>query len=469
MSHNFSQGTIEQLAPLIKSKEVSPVEVTKSVLRAVEEKNPLINAYIDVFEEEALTMAKAQEAEIMAGNYQGALHGIPLALKDIFYMKDKRTTIGSKIHGDFHAGYDAAVIEKLKSAGVIFTGTLNMHEYASGNTTDNAHYGTCRNPWDPERIPGGSSGGSAAAVAANMTIASLGTDTGGSIRGPASACGIVGLKPTYGRVSKYGCFPLAWTLDHIGPMTKTVTDAAILLQAIAGYDERDLTSIKHSEEAYLSDLTGDISGLTIGINEEYFFDDVDPAVEKLVRDTIEKLTTLGANVQTVKIPSLEHTIWAQRMTISAESAAVHHENLVKQPENFGEPVRKGFDFGHMISAVDYLHAQQLRLKMKEEFAALFNKVDVLISPTHPFTATKIGEDTKVLNGKEINVYDNVSRFSRPGNLVGLPSISLPCGLHKGLPVGIQIMGAAFAEKLVLNVAKAIENLNLLSDAKPKID
>lgn len=468
MTETLAHQTIEQLAPLIKTKEISPVEVTTAVLQEVEKKNPLINAYIDIYKEEALDVARLKEAEIMKGIYHGALHGIPLALKDIFHMKNKRVTFGSKIHGDHIANYDATVVEKLKQAGAIFTGTLNMHEYASGNTTNNAHYGACRNPWDPERIPGGSSGGSAAAVAANMTIASLGTDTGGSIRGPASVCGIVGLKPTYGRVSKHGCFPLAWSLDHIGPMTKTVTDTAILLQLLAGYDSRDSASSNYPVDDYTSNLTGDIQGLVIGISEEYFFDDVDPEVEKIVRTGIQKLEQLGAKIEQVKIPSLENTIWAQRMTITAESAAVHHQHLIERPADFAEDVRQGFELGHLISAVDYLQAQQIRALMKKEFNNVFEKVDVLISPTHPFPATVIGQDKKMHNGREIKVYDNVSRFSRPGNLVGLPSLSIPCGIHEGLPVGMQITGAAFAEKTVLQFAKAVEDLNLLQEAKPKV-
>src|SRR4051812_28106014 len=283
MSEVLAKKTISELAPLLQRREISPVEVTQSVLDRTKKLNDSINAYIDINnEKQVLQSAKLAEKEILKGSYRGALHGIPLALKDILYFKGEKVTMGSKIHQNFIPDSDATVVAKLKEAGALFTGKLNMHEYAYGGTTNNPHFGPCRNPWDLDRIPGGSSGGSGAAVASDMTIASLGTDTAGSIRIPASICGIVGLKPTHGLVSKYGCFPLSWSLDHIGPMTKTVEDAAILLECITGYDENDATSVKSSPFNYNKALTGDIKGRVIGIEEDFFFNMIDHDVDSLV-------------------------------------------------------------------------------------------------------------------------------------------------------------------------------------------
>ncbi|MEB3101768.1 amidase [Ferviditalea candida] len=461
MSKELASMAIEELAPLIQSKAVSPVEVTESVLERVKALNPQINAYISVDEEKAIASAKHAALDIITGNYRGPLHGIPMALKDILFFKDEVTTVGSKIHQSFKAEYDAAVVSKLKEAGVVFTGKLNMHEYAWGATTDNPHYGPCRNPWDLNKIPGGSSGGSGAAVAADMTIASLGTDTGGSIRIPASANGIVGLKPTHGRVSKYGCFPLAWSLDHIGPMVKTVRDAAIVLEAIAGYDPNDPTTVDVSVAHYTDYLSEDIRGMVIGINEEYFFNDVDPQVEALVRNAVEILQEMGAEVKTVSIPGLKYVAYAEMMTILAEASAIHHYNLKTRPQDFGEDVRLLLELGELPSAVDYLQAQQLRLRLNRDFNAAFGSVDVLVTPTLPFIPTDIGQDRLMLNGRMVNFLDHVIRFTAPGNLTGLPSLSIPCGLSQGMPVGMQIMGPAFKEETLLQVAYAFEKANPL--------
>ncbi|ANU27596.1 amidase [Planococcus versutus] len=468
MTNDLAAQSIGELAPKLRDKQVSPVEVTSAVLANMDAYDENINAFIRMQKDEAMESARQAEQEIQSGNYRGFLHGIPMALKDIMYFKDEPATMGSEIHKNFVPTYDATVVSKLKMAGVTFHGKLNMHEYAWGATTTNPHYGACKNPWDLTKIPGGSSGGSGAAVAANMTIASLGTDTGGSIRIPAASCGIIGLKPTHGRISKYGCFPLAWSLDHIGPMTKTVFDAALLLEMLGGYDPKDPSSVDRPTQNYSGQLTEDVKGMVIGIEERYFFNNVDNRVNEAVQHALHQLEKLGARIEPVKIPSLAQAEFAELVTITTEASAIHHDNLIKQPEKFGEDVRFLLEVGELMSGVDYVQAQQIRRKLNLEFAAAFEKVDVLISPTLPFLPSAIGDSVVDINGKSLSFLDEVIRFTGPGNLTGLPALSIPCGVKDGLPVGLQIMGPAFQEEKVLNVAYAIEKLELMKGQKPDL-
>ncbi|MER2107691.1 MAG: amidase [Solibacillus sp.] len=470
MSENLAAKTITELAPLIESKEVSPVDVALSILDRVKKYDGEINSHIYIgTEEEVVAAAKAAEAEIATGDYKGPLHGIPLALKDIFSVKDEKTTIGSKIHKDLIADTDAAVVEKLKEAGAFFTGKLNLHEYATGGTNLNEHYGPCRNPWDTTKIPGGSSGGSGAAVAADLTIASLGTDTGGSIRIPSSANGIIGLKPTHGLVSKFGCFPLSWSLDHIGPMTKTVSDAAIMMQAIAGYDKRDATSIKVADVDYLAALVGDVKGKVIGIEEDYFFNEVDAGVAELVRAGIATLEELGAKIEIVKAPALKYAEYAEYMTFLGEAAMIHKRNMLERPEDFGPSVRDTLLIGSLVTADMYLEAQQIRKMMANDFAKIWEKVDVVIAPSTPILPYTIGDQTVLINGKEHRANHSLIRFNAPANLLGIPSLSIPCGFSQDLPVGMQIMGPALSETTLINIAYAFEQTNPLGGKKPELD
>jgi aspartyl-tRNA(Asn)/glutamyl-tRNA(Gln) amidotransferase subunit A len=454
----FNEKTISELAPLVKSKQISPVEIVRDVLEQIEKLNGELNAYIEVTADKAHRQAETAEAEILSGNYRGPLHGIPVAIKDNIYIANETATMGSKIHRNFQPSYHATVVEKLSEAGAVFPGKLNLHEYAWGATNNNPHFGPVRNPWDTERISGGSSGGSGVATAAHMTIASLGTDTGGSIRIPSSFCGIVGLKPTHGLVSKYGCFPLAWSLDHIGPMTKTVEDAAYVLEAIAGYDPKDPTSIDAPTARYSTQLTESVKGVKIGI-EPYFFDNVDAEVEKAVKNAISSLEREGAIVETVRIPTLQYAQYAEMITIISEASAIHHHNLVEREEDFGDDVRFLLKLGEIPSAVDYLQAQQIRLQLDREFMEIFNKVDVIITPTLPLLPPKIGQDTVLLNGKEVNFLDHIIRFTGPFNLTGLPAVTVPCGFAQGLPIGMQIVGPAFQEGKILNIADVFEKLH----------
>ncbi|MFT0213283.1 amidase [Pseudomonas sp. F1_0610] len=447
---------VSELAELIKSRKVSSLELTKLVLAQAQRLNPSINAYVSFREEKALAEAKAMDAEIAAGNYRGPLHGIPMGIKDNIYVGSEVTTMASKFHKDFVSQDDASVIAKLKEAGAVLIGKLNMHEYAWGITNNSPHFGAVKNPWNLEKIPGGSSGGSGAAVAAGMSPITLGTDTAGSIRIPSSACGLVGLKPTHGLVAKYGCFPLAWSLDHIGPMARTVKDAAIMLQAIAGHDPRDPTSKKVASVDYVANLSADIKGKVIGIEEDYFFKDVDAPIEKLVRAQIAELEANGAIIKKVSIPALKNAEYIELITSLSEASTIHHEQMKKDPNGFGDDIRMLFELGELPTAVDYLQAQQLRRELKQQFSAIFDEVDVLIAPTLPVLPNDIGSPTAQLNGKEVDLLNHIIRFTGPNNLTGLPSLTIPVGLVKGLPVGMQIVGPAFNESKVFNIAAAVE-------------
>lgn len=464
ISNNLATKTIEELAILIHAKKISPVDVTTDVFQQINTYNQSINAYIARYEEQALIDAKRSEEEIFKGNYRGNLHGIPMGIKDNLYFENQITTMGSKIHANFKPRYDATVIKRLKKAGVIFTGKLNMHEYALGGTTNNLHFGPTRNPWNVEKIPGGSSGGSGAAIAADMTIASLGSDTSGSIAIPASACGIVGLKPTYGRVSKYGCFPEAWSLDHVGPMSKTVYDAALLLAEIEGFDAKDPASIDVPLVSYNNFKNASIKGMVVGIEENYFLDKVDPAIKDIVLKTVDKLKNMGALIEIVKIPTLDAVEFAVDVTDLSELATVHYKTFKERPEDYGADVKHVIESGLKQTAVDYIEAQRIRKYLKKDFKEVFKKVDVLISPALPSLPPTIGEKAMTEEGHRANY----SRFPGPANLTGLPSLTLPGGLSGGMPVGIQLIGPAFQEEKILKIGQAIENMLPLAGNKPEL-
>lgn len=468
LSKELAAKSVEELAPLIENKSLSPVELTEAILKQAEATQGDINAYMDFYKDEALASAKKAESEIGKGNYKGMYHGIPMGIKDNVYFEGKLSRASSKIHKDFIPEADATVVEKLRDAGAIFTGKLSMHEYAWGITNNNPHYGAVKNPWNLDKIPGGSSGGSGAAVAVGSSTASLGTDTAGSIRIPSSACGIVGLKPTHGRVSKFGVYPLAWTLDTIGPMTKTVKDAAGLIQTVSGFDPRDPTCIDTPVDDYLGKLTGNVKDLIIGVEEDYFFKDVDSGIEKLVREGIQKLVDQGAKVKAIKIPTLKYATWSEFVTSLAEASAIHHSDMLTRPDDFGHDIRMLFELGELPSAVDYLQAQQVRRQLKDDFAKAFESVDVIVKPTLPVLPNDIGDDLADLNGKKVDLIDNVVRFTGPSNLTGLPALSVPCGFDQGLPVGIEFTGPAFGESAILNAGLALEQTNPMGNKKPDL-
>src|SRR5215510_6832879 len=404
------------LATLIQRQEVSPVEATLAVVDRVEKFDRQLNSFITLLRDEAFTQARAAEQEIQAGRYRGPLHGIPIAVKDLYYTKGIQTTAGSKILSDFKPAYDATVITRLRDAGAILIGKLNMHEFARGATNTSSLVGACNNPWDTLRVPGGSSGGSAVAVAAGFCFGSLGSDTGGSIRIPAAFCGIVGLKPTYGRVSRYGVFPLSWSVDHVGPMTRTVADAALMLQVSAGHDRHDPTTRTAVVPDYSAVLTKDIEGARLGIPQEFYFEQLDAEVRDSVRAAIQTLERAGAQVEEVSLPLSKYAAAAGRIISLTESAEIHEKFLKTRFADYSPDVRAGFLVGQLVLGKHYLRAQRLRSLIRQEMAAALRRVDALLTPTVPIPAPTIGQTTVDIGQEPIDTTWALSRLTRPANL-----------------------------------------------------
>jgi aspartyl-tRNA(Asn)/glutamyl-tRNA(Gln) amidotransferase subunit A len=449
--------TIREAADALRARRVSAVELAAAASARIGRLNPKLNAFITVTGEQAREEARQADAELAAGRDRGPLHGIPVAVKDLFATRGVRTTGGSKVYADFVPAIDAAVVERLRAAGAVMLGKLNMHEMAYGITSANPHFGPVRNPWNLDHSPGGSSGGSGAAVAAGMVYAAMGSDTGGSIRIPAAFCGVVGLKPTYGRVSRYGALPLAYSLDHMGPLARTVRDAAMVLNAIAGYDRRDRTSSHHPVVDFVPDDGCSIRRLRIGFPGNFYFDHLDPGVESPVRGVFARAQSLGAVVKPVRVPDVAALNAVGRIILLAEAAAVAEPHL-EDREKFGPDVLALLDQGRLLPATDYINAQRLRSKLSREFDQLWTEVDCLVTPTTPNTAPGIGDATVRLGGRDEDVRLATTRLVRGINVLGLPALSIPCGLAPGgLPVGIQIIGPAWEEALILCVGAALED------------
>lgn len=480
--------SIKEAGALIKAKEVSPVEITKALLQRIEDIDGNLNTYITVLADSALESAGRAEKEIAEGGYKGLLHGVPVALKDIFVMKDVPATCGSKMLENFIPPYSATVTQKLVDAGAVILGKNNMDEFAMGSSTETSYFGPTKNPWDKDRVPGGSSGGSAAATAASLCLGSVGTDTGGSIRQPASLCGVVGMKPTYGRVSRFGMIAFASSLDQAGPLTKTVEDGAIILNAIAGGDRRDSTCVDAPVPDYTSSLTGDIKGVKIGIPKEYFVDGMDPDVEESAKRAIDMLQDLGAEIVEISLPHTEYAVLTYYIIAPSEASsnlarydgvkygyrAENTKNLVDmykktRAEGFGEEVKRRIMLGtYALSAgyydAYYLKALRVRTLIKQDFDEAFKKVDTIVAPTSPETAFKIGEKTD----DPIKMYLS-DVLTIPCNIAGLPGISLPSGLSSnGLPIGIQVLGRPFDEETMLRVAHAYEKHSGWSWKRPPV-
>jgi aspartyl-tRNA(Asn)/glutamyl-tRNA(Gln) amidotransferase subunit A len=450
-SQELRELTLADAASLVRGKKVSPVELAEGYLQRIDALNPKLNAYVTVAADEAMRSARQAEDDVARGLELGPLHGVPLAIKDLFATRGLRTTGGSKILADWVPEEDAHVVTCLRRAGAFLLGKLNMHEWAAGATTINPHFGTTTNPWDTTRIPGGSSGGSAAAIAAALCAGSLGSDTAGSIRMPSSLCGTVGLKPTYGLASLRGVLPLSWSLDHVGPMTRTVEDAALLMEAIAGYDPRDPSSVDRPSTEYRGALRGDVRGLRLGLPRNYFFDEADPEVVAAVRGAASLLEAEGAHVAEVDVPGVEQVFAVGMPVLVAEAAAYHEKYLQERPGDYGEDVLALLRAGQSQSAVDYIRAQRARIEFRQGLEALFTRIDALLTPTTPITAPTI-EQCRA----EPPTFSLI-RCTAPFNVAGLPALSVPCGLSEvGLPMGLQIAGRHFEEATVLRVGAAYE-------------
>ena len=457
--------TIHQAAALLRRGELSPVELTRACLERIRETDGRLHSFILLLADDALEQARLAEAEIRRGDYKGPMHGIPFALKDLYDTAGVRTTSGSYVDLDRVPETDATTTARLKAAGGILLGKLAMHEFALGGPDWTTPFEPARNPWNLAHITGGSSSGSGSAVAAGQCLGALGSCTGGSIRGPASLCGIVGLKPTYGRVSRFGVVTLSWSQDHAGPMTWTVEDAAYMLQAIAGYDPKDPTSSRAPVPDYSLSLKEDVRGLKIGLPRHYFFDP-DPGVSPEVVATVEKaiadLEQMGAEVQEVTLPSLEYVRAANTVIMVSEAYAYHEPNLKSRPADFGEIVRARFRIGGLLSASDYLQAQRVRSWARRDFAAALQKVDLLATPTmtQPAPAFEGYDPLATVRGRS---------FTAPFNVTGLPAISVPCGFtDAGLPVGMQLAGKPFDEPGIIQAAYAYQQQAGWRDLRPPL-
>jgi len=479
--------TAVELVDLIRTRQVSAIEIAESTLARMDAVEPRIHAYITQTPDRAVEQAAAIDKRIARGESLGPLAGVPLALKDVLCTRGIRTTCGSRILPEFIPPYTATAVERLTDSGAFTVGKTNCDEFAMGSSTENSAYGPSRNPWNTDCVPGGSSGGTAAAIAAGDAVIGLGTDTGGSIRQPASFCGIVGMKPTYGRVSRYGLIAYASSLDQIGPMTRTVQDAALVMNVMAGHDQLDSTSVDLPVPDYVAACRSDVRGLRIGVPREYFGEGIEPAVSSLVRAAINKLCEMGAVAEECSLPHTEHALPCYYIIAPAEASSnlarydgvkyghrtkelAGHTGLTEKTrdEGFGDEVKHRIMIGtYALSAgyydAYYKRAQQVRTLIRREFDAAFGKFDVLLTPTSPTTAFRIGEKSDdPLAMKRADV------LTIPANLAGIPGISIPCGFIDGLPVGLQILAKPFDEETIFRAAYSYEQSTDWHTSRPPL-
>lgn len=457
--------TVEEAAAELRAERLSPVELVDSVLGRIEAVDGKVNAFCFLDADAARAAARAAAAEIASRGARGPLAGIPVSLKDVYDVAGQPTRAGCRAYHDHTAAHDSTVARRLRRAGAVILGKVHTHELARGVTTHPA-----RNPWDLLRTPGGSSGGSGAAVAALMGPASMGTDTGGSVRIPAAACGVVGLKPTYGRVGNTGLHPMSWSFDHPGPLARTVTDVALLLNAVAGHDPADPASLSWPVPDYTADLDRGVQGLTVGLPADYFFDGCDPEVTRAVLDAVEVLAGLGARIRDVTVPMKDEIVPVSRTIIAAQSAAAERSTLLERPHHYSEEARAGLASGALISAADYVTALRARERMRREWRTVFASVDVLVAPTLPTSPPRYGEDEVTLaDGSTASALSAFAAPNYPANAVGLPAVQLPVGVGTaGLPLGMQIIGRPLAEATVLRVGRAYEAVSSFAGRVPEL-
>ncbi len=484
---NLAGLTLHEASDRLRRREISSRELTEAVFERIAETDETVHAYLTLARDVAMEQAKQADERLKQDETVTPLLGIPIAVKDNILTRGLRTTCASKILGDFLPPYDATAVAKLRAAGAVVLGKTNLDEFAMGSSAENSAFFPTRNPWNPERIPGGSSGGSAAAVAADQCIAALGTDTGGSIRQPAACCGVVGLKPTYGRVSRYGIIAFASSMDQVGPMTKDVRDSTLLLQAIAGHDPADSTSVSLPVPDFAGALNGDVKGLRIGVPKEFFVSGMQPEVEQVVRNAIDQLAKNGATIADISLPHTEYAVAVYYIVATAEASSnlarydgmrfghradakdLTETYMISRDEGFGAEVKRRIMLGtYALSAgyydAYYLKAQRVRTLIKKDFDEAFNHCDVIVTPTAPTTAFAIGE--KIEDPLQMYLSDI---YTISINLAGLPALSLPCGFDgAGMPIGLQIIGKHFNESTVLRTAHSYEQLTEWHKKKPKL-
>ena len=447
---------LHEAAGLVREGKISPVELVQAHLDRIAQLDGRINSFITLTAETALQCAAEAEAEVRRGQSRqgkplGALHGVPVALKDLYETKGIRTTAGSKFFMDTIPQADAFAVKKLYAAGAVLLGKLNMHEIALGLTNANPHFGACRNPWGLERVPGGSSGGSAAALAAGFCMGSLGSDTGGSIRVPAGLCGVVGLKPTFGRVSLRGVLPLSWNLDHAGPMARSVYDVALLLNVIAGFDPEDPASADVPVEDYTRHIREGVRGWRICLADDDYFNQAGALIQQAVHQAAGVFEELGAVVETAPLPGAAEAFQANTLIVVSDAAAFHRQRLEEKPEDFGRDVRSRLMSGRAFTSTEYSLARRTQAITRRQFEHFFEKFDLLITPTTAIPAPLIEGPDAIEQARLL------TRFTGPFNLTGLPAISLPCGLSPNrLPIGLQLVAPAWKEKRLLQAAYAYE-------------
>jgi aspartyl-tRNA(Asn)/glutamyl-tRNA(Gln) amidotransferase subunit A len=464
-------ASIEALSTLLAKKQVSPVELTRLYLSRIERLNPKLNAFITVAGESALAEARAAERELLRGRRRGPLHGIPIALKDNIYTQNLLTTMGSLILSDFVPSEDATVVRKLRRAGAIVLGKTNLHEFAYGVTSENPHYGAVRNPWKTDRISGGSSGGSAVAVAAGLCAAAIGTDTGGSIRIPSGLCGVVGLKPTFGRVSVHGVFPLAASFDHVGAIARSAVDAALMLECIAGRDPLDPTSLARTEKSFRSTLKR--RRVLLGRPKEHFWVNMDPEVRRITETAVGDFVKAGAELRDISLPTVVSGVEAANLIAAVEATQLHEREgyFPARASEYGTDVRGRLEQGGKVLAIDYLNAQEAMRRARDEAEALLKSVDAIVIPTSPIGAPPMGSDPIRIDDADVPLRAELVDRNRFGNLTGLPAISVPCGITRdGLPVALQFIGRRFEDAQLIAIGQRFaENERDWQPRHPPVD
>jgi len=469
MIHDFLEADLTDLSWLISTRELSSAEAVTAALERLRGIEPELNAFITVLDEQAHAAAKAADDEIARGQHRGPLHGVPITIKDMFATAGVRTTGASKILLDWVPDFDAHVVERLHTAGAIIIGKTNLDEFGHGGTSTLSHFGPVHNPWNTERIAGGSSGGSAAAVAARIGPLSYGTETGSSVRRPASYCGVVGFKPTFGIISRYGSFRGAWSQDHVGIFARSVKDIALGLDVTAGYDGRDPSSVQQDSPSYASHLDGNIKGLRVAVPRP-FLEGTDSAVKEAFDAALKTLAEAGCVIEDLDIPELSYAAMTSMMTSAAESAGINRRWFRERHQDFVPHVARGLAFGMTITASEYLTVQRARHRIRQALRQAYEKIDLIVSPTTPRVAPPISEGVKGNGDDTRHVSYNHSNLLRFPSMLGLPGCSVPCGMSPDkMPMGMQLIGAWFADQTVLNTALAYQSRTDWHRQKPAVD